>query len=312
VFTVHAGEGEGPPLLGSYAVDNGTLVFQPRYPPAAGVRLRAVFHPPGGARVETTFLDQAVQAEPTTFVSAVYPSTDEVPDNLLKLYVVFSAPMSRGEAWQRIQLLDESGSPGDAPFLEIDQELWDPTNTRLTLLFDPGRIKRGVLPREQLGPALIENREYTLLIDPAWRDARGAPLVGEFRKELRVVASDRTPPDMKRWRISAPWSRTRDALLVTFPEPMDWALLQHFLQVSGPNGPVAGRIEVEDNERRWRFVPEQPWTGGDYQIMVNAALEDLAGNKIGRPFDVDLDQFDRLTNRIIPATLSLPFHIAGE
>jgi hypothetical protein len=312
VLAVYAGEGDVPPLLGSYSVDEGILAFQPRYSPAAGVKLRAVFRPPGGAPVEATFEVPVAQAEPSTFVNAIYPSTGDVPDNLLKLYVEFSAPMSRGEAWQRIRLLDDAGTPGDAPFLEIDQELWDPTNTRLTLLFDPGRIKRGVLPREQLGPALIENREYTLVIDAAWRDASDAPLVEEFRKEIRVGPADRTPPEVKDWRLSAPWSRTRDALTVIFPEPMDWALAQRLLAVVGPEGPVRGTIAVESNETRWRFVPDKPWVGGEYQLIVNTALEDLAGNKIGRAFDVDLDQFRNVTERITEQVVSLPFRIDGE
>jgi hypothetical protein len=37
------------------------------------------------------------------------------------------------------------------------------------------------------------------------------------------------------------------------------------------------------------------------------ALEDLAGNRIGRPFDVDL--FDRVTERITTETTTLPFEI---
>jgi hypothetical protein len=312
LFELYAGEGDVPPMLGTYTVEQGTLVFRPRYPLTSDVQIRAIFRPPQGEIVETVFRDERPDREPSTFVSAVYPSTDAVPDNLLKIYVEFSAPMSRGEAWQHIRLLDEAGSPGDAPFLEIDQELWDPTNTRLTLLFDPGRIKQGVLPREQLGPALLENREYTLVIDAAWRDAAGAPLTEEFRKELRVGPSDRTPPDPETWRISIPWSRTKDALVIAFPETMDWALLRRLITVSGPSGPVSGSASVEEQETRWRFVPEKPWQGGDYQIIVSTTLEDLAGNKIGRLFDVDLDRFESVTQRVAQPTISLPFRIAGE
>src|SRR5580765_7852199 len=36
VFVVFAGTGDVPPLAGSYAVENGTLVFRPKYPLAAG------------------------------------------------------------------------------------------------------------------------------------------------------------------------------------------------------------------------------------------------------------------------------------
>ena len=169
-----------------------------------GVRYRAVFEAPGGKPVAATFEKKRPQLAATTRVTHVYPSTDVLPSNTLKLYIYFSAPMSRGEAWQHIHLLDEKGTPLKFEFVEIQQELWDTNNTRLTVLFDPGRIKRGVLPNEQLGPPIVEGKRYTLLIDSEWQDARGVPLAEEFRKAFRGGPADRTPPDPKTWRVTAP------------------------------------------------------------------------------------------------------------
>jgi hypothetical protein len=103
--------------------------------------------------------------ESTTRVEHVYPSAGELPENQLKLYVFFSAPMRRGEAWQRVHLLDSDGKPVELAFLEIDQELWDRDHTRLTILFDPGRIKRGLLPLAESGKILEAGKRYTLAID---------------------------------------------------------------------------------------------------------------------------------------------------
>ncbi|MCL6608417.1 MAG: hypothetical protein K6T74_10025, partial [Geminicoccaceae bacterium] len=83
-----------------------------------------------------------------------YPTSDQLPENQLRFYIHFSAPMSRGEAYARIRLLDSAGKPIDAAFLELGEELWDPSGKRFTLLIDPGRIKRGLRPREDLGPVL--------------------------------------------------------------------------------------------------------------------------------------------------------------
>ena len=79
--------------------------------------------------------------------------------------------MSRGEAGRRIRLRRASGAEVSEPFLEIDEELWDPEGRRLTLLFDPGRIKRGLLSREEAGGALIPGERYSLIIDGGWPDA---------------------------------------------------------------------------------------------------------------------------------------------
>ena len=38
----------------------------------------------------------------------------------------------------------------------------------------------------------------------------------------------------------------------------------------------------------WSFVPEKPWAAGRYSLVIDTTLEDLAGNSIGRPFEVDL------------------------
>src|SRR5258705_13878446 len=52
IFAVYAGDGDVPPMLGAYTVENGALIFRPRFPPAPGVRSRAVFHPPGSPAIE--------------------------------------------------------------------------------------------------------------------------------------------------------------------------------------------------------------------------------------------------------------------
>ncbi len=90
------------------------------------------------------------------------------------------------------------------PFLELDQELWDRENQRVTLLLDPGRIKRGLASLAEEGPALEEGARYTLVVDRDWPDAHGTPLAEEFRKPFRVTEADRKPPQVTDWRIMPP------------------------------------------------------------------------------------------------------------
>ena len=118
-----------------------------------------------------------------------------MPENLLKFYLHFSAPMSRGEAYRRIHLLDADGNEVADPFLELGEELWDRDMRRFTLLFDPGRIKRGLKPREEVGPVLEEGKQYTLVVDRDWLDATGYPLAAKMRKTFRALAPDEAPLD---------------------------------------------------------------------------------------------------------------------
>ena len=236
VFAVYAGEGDVPPMLGSYTVDHGALIFRPKYTPSPGIRIRAVFRTPGGSPVEARFQESTADMQPSAYVEQVYPSANALPQNLLKFYIQFSAPMSRGEAWSRIHLVDDNGSRVEVPFLEIVQELWDGDNRRLTVLFDPGRIKRGLARRQQMGPALVEGKEFSLVVDREFQDAQGVPMRAEFRKPFRVIPSERTPTEPSQWRLTAPQAHTSGALVVEFTKPMDWAMLQRVFAVEGSGG----------------------------------------------------------------------------
>lgn len=306
LFAVRAGGSDVPPMAGRYAIEGGALVFRPAYPLAAGVTYRATFQPPGGVRIERTFDGPHVDTTPSARVGHIFPSADVLPGNELKLYVYFSASMSRGEAAQHIHILDANDKPLTGVFLP-GEELWDPKVQRLTVIFDPGRIKRGLTSNEKMGPPIAEGKRYTLVIDREWKDARGVAMVETFRKTFRGGPEDRQPPDPKQWRIAAPKAGTATALVVTFPEPMDYALLQRMIQVSDARGRIDGTVTVDRNETQWSFSPRDAWKPGAYRLVVDTAIEDLAGNHIGQPFDVDV--FERVTERITTQTLSLPFDV---
>jgi hypothetical protein len=162
-----------------------------------------------------------------------------------------------------------------------------------------------------MGPPIADGKRYALVIDKDWPDARGVPMVEGFRKNFRGGPAERTPPDPKQWRVLAPKAGTSEPLVVDFPTPMNYALLQRMLQVSragarADNG-VAGTVSVADHEAQWRFTPQKPWKAADYQLIVDTGIEDLAGNHVGQPFDIDV--FQRVTEHITTQTISLPFTV---
>jgi hypothetical protein len=320
LFSIYAGQEapdgvpELPPMLGVYRVESNALRFEPQFPLEPGLAYRAVFRPdqmPGVGEappVTSVFQSPRRSAPPATMVSHVYPSAAALPENLLKFYVHFTAPMSRGNIYDYIHLRDESGKDVELPFLEINEELWDATMTRLTLIIDPGRIKRGVLPLEEIGPALETGKSYTLVIEREWRDGAGIPLKESCQKNFSVAPPDREPPDPAKWKIEAPQAGSRDPLAVIFPEPMDHALAQRLIRVAAePQGIVEGTVSLDDQERRWIFTPDTVWRRGRYQLIIQTTLEDLAGNNIGKPFEVDL--FEGVGRRLSTTTVKLPFEI---
>lgn len=303
------GPADPPPLLGETLREGGALLFKPRFELGPGMRYRAVYRESmRAAPLIEIFPIPAPSARPATALERIDPSPDVLPENLLKLYLNFSGPMSRGEAYQRIRLLDERGRKVELAFLEIDQELWDRDVRRLTLLFDPGRVKRDLLPHEEAGTPLRAGGAYTLVVDRAWPDAHGHALEREARKTFRVGPPDHDPPRTSDWRLAPPKGGTRDPLSVTFPEPLDRALLERVLEVlDASGGKVPGSAAIDAQETRWRFTPRDPWKAGDYTLRAEAILEDLAGNSLGRRFEVDV--FERVEDRALSVIESLRFRI---
>jgi hypothetical protein len=194
------------------------------------------------------------------------------------------------------------------PFLELDEELWNPAMTRLTLIIDPGRIKRGVRPLEEVGPALEAGKRMRLVIDADWKDAAGKSLGRKFEKAFGVAPPDREPPDPVHWKVAPPQAGTRSPLVVQFGESMDHAIAQRLIEVRAANGrAIQGEVELADEERSWRFVPAEPWPAGTLEVVTPVTIEDLGGNNVGKPFDVDL--FEQKPRGTGSGVVRVPFEI---
>jgi hypothetical protein len=241
-------------------------------------------------------------------VTAVYPSAAVLPVNLLKVYLHFSAPMSRGLVYDQVRVRDANGKVLELAFLELEEELWNADQTRLTLLFDPGRIKRGLLPREEAGTVFEVGKSYTLEVDASWQDGNRRPLAEAFRKTFQVGPADAVAPDPVRWQILTPPAGTLRPLVVRFDESMDRALVQRLMWVETAAGAVVeGRVEVSEEERCWQWIPTRPWPSGSGVVRVKKLIEDLAGNQIGKVFDVDV--FNNDPPGMSRQEVTLPFQI---
>jgi hypothetical protein len=300
VFRISVDAPDVPPLLGRYSVEAGTLIFAPQFPLQPGMKYRAEARLPGSSLLVKIVDVPKPQLAATTVVERLYPTTNVLAENHLKFYLHFSAPMSRGFAYDNLALLDEKGTKIDAPFLELGEELWDPEGRRFTLFLDPGRIKRGLVSQQDLGVAIEEGKRYTLVVAKGWKDARGMPLAEEVRKSIVAGPADRKPVDLDAWRIQKPVAGTRNALSVSFPEPMDHAILNREVDIMDSSGKlVDGAISIGPEERSWIFTPAAPWTRGSYSLIVGTSVADLAGNMIDRPFEIDVfDKIDNLERKV--------------
>ena len=306
---------DGPAILGQYTIADGALRFTPLFPFDQGRQYHVRFEPArlsgaggdAGGVVEATVGRPASIAAPSTRVERVYPSGDLVPENLLRMYIEFSAPMGRKSGVEYIALLDHAGKEIPGAVLPLDYEFWSPDHKRFTVFFDPGRVKKGILPNLQMGRPLEVGRSVTLVISHEWLDENGLPLTADFRRALRVGPTDLDPLDTAAWRIQSPAAGRRDGVIVTFPEPLDHGLLMRALGVNRDGKEVDGAIAIDEGETRWTFTPTTPWRAGTYHLLALDILEDVAGNQIGRAFEVD--NFDTVDKGPNPKTITIPFSV---
>ena len=283
-------------MSGHVEVEADGLVFHPRFGFSPGMSY-TVFIQESGAEEPIALpiaFPSRVEAVGTTRVLELYPTADVLPFNQLRLYIEFSSAMSEGQAAHCIHVIDEmSGTELADALLSMDPELWDRDRTRLTLLFDPGRIKQGLRPHAESGYPLIPGRPLRVLIDAEFADAAGQRLQAPFERHYEIGPDVRQHVEPSRWRIHAPQSGSADPLVVDFDRSLDFGLLQRTVRVRARDGArIEGRMAIGHAERSWAFVPAHPWSAGEYLLAVDHRLEDLAGNSLSRVFDRDMGRQD--------------------
>ena len=252
---------------------------------------------PGTAWVCAAFVALLVLAQPvlaqpagtqTPTVVSVFPDADEVPANLLRIYVEFSEPMERGHVDEAVAVLDAGGKPIEGALLSIGREFWSPDLRRLTLIFDPGRIKSGLAPNRTNGAPLGGARSFMLKIGTAMRDGDGTPLAEPFRRSYAIGPDDHEGPDPDGWELE--WDRTgaREALHVRFHHPVDVRTARRTLRIETAGGaPVPARLRIAPDGRSARFVARAPWPpDGSLRLAIHPTLEDPSGNRVGVSFDM--------------------------
>lgn len=273
---------EGSPsargMLVSISQDDEALIVQPRFALKAGTSYELT------VAGETLRIALPAPVATTPRLVSFAPSQAVIPANTLRLYLHFSEPMARGQLREMVSLVNADGTPVAGPFLSLEVELWDPSQTRATLLLDPGRIKLGVGPNVAGGAPLQEGQSYRLTVSPQMRSAAGHPLDTPVSLAFRVGPPERRTIAPETWDILAPAAGSHAPLSLAFDRIMDSGAVLRLITLQGPGGqPVRGQITSDGGG--WSLIPERPWQAGSYSLTVDPELEDISGNTIGAPFD---------------------------
>lgn len=269
-------------MLVSLSLISEEFVVAPRFPLRPGSHYTLALDLPDGVAMAAFSLPAV--AAPAPRLAGFSPSQGVIPANVLRLYLTFSEPMARDQLRNAVRLLRADGSPVASPFLSLASELWDTTQTRVTLLFDPGRIKQGVGPNAAVGAPLEPGKTYRLIISGALESAVGTPLGTDVELAFRVGPPQRNAVEPQSWQILPPMAGSHAPLTVIFDRIMDSGAIQRLLVLLDDSGaPVHGRLTTDGGS--WSLVPDSPWRAGRYHLVIDPALEDVSGNTVRAPFD---------------------------
>ncbi len=326
VFRVYVGEQipddlTFPSIAGKYKTEANQITFVPRFDPPPGISYVALFdvnkafelfaltkpveYP---ERVSQTFQVPDLKPISGKAIASIYPSSDTLPANLLRMYVYFEQPMGLANPHDHILLLNEEGQEVSTPFVEITEGLWNHNRTRLTLFFHPGRVKRGVGPNLTIGAVLEPGSTYQLKFDPEWTDALGRPIGTNASKTFIVEEAKRSMIDPAVWKLVPPKSGTLNAIQISWPEPLDHALVKRMITIEKDNDVLEVIPELLEEETRLDFIAPTPWEPGEYILEIDPRLEDLSGNTPFYLFDTETPEKTDL-EKITPAPIRIPFVI---
>jgi hypothetical protein len=210
----------------------------------------------------------------------ISPQAKVLPANTLRFYIHFPRPGEAHFDRDQLWLLNEEEQVVPDPFLILSQELWSVDGHRLTVLMEPGRIKRGLGADPFHDPAFVDGRTYSLVVAALGQTARHT-----FRVSDPVLeAIDETG-----WRLVSPAVGSRDPAVVHFDRVMDAALCEDEIAVLTAAGEaVQTRVSLGPDGTAMQLVPNHPWSAGEHRLVVSERLEDVCGNRLGEALDHDL------------------------
>ncbi|HET8861505.1 hypothetical protein [Marivirga sp.] len=273
-------QGKNQKITGAVSAHENTQ-FTPYFPFSIG----ATYEVFDGEKLLFSFTPQKELKSPE--VKNVFPLADELPENFLKFYIRFDQPMATGHVYDYLQLLSDAKEIENA-LIPLKPELWDANKQLLTVWIDPGRIKRDLGPNIKYGAVLEAGNRYQLVVRKGLKAANGANLEKSFLKSFKVIPRDEKIPSLDDWYLKTPSKNTIDSLSIKTQEAVDYT--SHLFMTIYCEGQQFEGEFIFVSDTQISFVPEKEWSEGEYKLRVASKAEDLAGNNLNRPFDLDLQE----------------------
>ncbi len=259
--------------------EDGWVALRTQWPLLSGVAYEVLYH---DGQTRRLVIERDAQAELGPGVVRVSNQNEALPENTLRLYLHFKTPMARGQVQEFVSLRDSENRELPHAFLNLGVELWSRDQTRLTLLFDPGRIKQGVGPNLAIGSPLQANQTFTIVVAEGMEDATGRPIKFAFRHDFDTAEAQRQVIDPGQWSLT----HRGDWVSLVFDGPMDEQSALRSLALKRADTPgLLLPDKVEAGAVHWNLG--EAGQGQAYDLHIAPTLEDVAGNTLCNPFDTE-------------------------
>jgi len=281
-------KGSSNSIFGRFTSEDNDLIFSPIIPFTGGETYEVYTE----NKVYLEFSVPRAENQIRPRLLGIYPKLDTVPENLLKMYLVFDKPMQQSQSTlDFIKVFNQTTGKEVEVFLPLENELWNADKTELTLWLDPGRIKKDLIPNQEKGIPIEKGNQYEMVIENGLRDTDGTDLGKVYTKRFFVAERDQQSPNVKNWELTIPSPKSKEGLGIRFDESLSFLLISDMIQIyDAQKQLIEGEYLTSKKATNTLFVPMNSWEKGKYTIVIDSKLDDLAGNNLNRLFDVDLEK----------------------
>ncbi|MFS4418593.1 hypothetical protein [Maribacter sp. 2307ULW6-5] len=272
-------------ILTDVTLEGNSLKIEPKFSLFDNTEYYILFPEAWNQRPYDFRIEREVSKKNPPVVLNILPTTNQVPENLLRFYIVFSQSMQEGFVASHVKLY-ENDSEVKHTFVPLKDDLWNKDRTIVTLILDPSRVKTNVGANVLLGRALKKGKHYKLVIASGWEGPDGNVTEETVTKTITVLPQVSEKLDTSTLTLNVPTKTTKEAITVQWHPLVDILLCQEMVRIVTDEGEVVkGRIAIDIKRNQWSFTPLLPWKRGSYQLLIEKTLEDHLGNNFKHPFD---------------------------
>lgn len=216
----------------------------------------------------------------------IHPKSPVWPENILRFHLAFEFPMDTEFALRFVDLFRASGERVHGAFVDLPNGLWTTDQKVLTILFHPGRVKRGLRANIDLGRAIQEGERLAIRVSGGMRDAYGNRLGKDVWFEFTTGPAVLTSFEKIQMTYRVNGNDQETAIRIPSDRPIDWLSARSSLFARDANGAEVP-VLVEDDTVGLLLRPESAWPHGTIYVSAGEKLEDSCGNRQTVPFEIN-------------------------